>query len=128
MDITRQKVVLIEDDHTMGDLLETLLGLEGFQVILHREVWDTGQLIHSVSLEKPAIVMLDVHLRQINGLELLDLLRREEGLKETKFILSSGIDYREDSIKAGADAFILKPYMPDELIGEINILLGDEHG
>ncbi len=73
MDITRQKVVLIEDDHTMGDLLETLLGLEGFQVILHREVWDTGQLIHSVSLEKPAIVMLDVHLRQINGLELLEL-------------------------------------------------------
>ena len=73
MDITRQKVVLIEDDHTMGDLLETLLGLEGFQVILHREVWDTGQLIHSVSSEKPAIVMLDVHLRQINGLELLEL-------------------------------------------------------
>ena len=73
MDITRQKVVLIEDDYTMGDLLETLLGLEGFQVILHREVWDTGQLIQSVSSEKPAIVMLDVHLRQINGLELLEL-------------------------------------------------------
>ena len=50
--------------------------------------------------------------------EMLDLVRDIRGSEETKgikIIMASGVDLRQECLEAGADAFLLKPYMPDDL-------------
>ncbi len=67
---------------------------------------------------------MDVHLRHLNGFEVLRALRNEPELDGIKVLIASGVDMTKRSYQEGADGFILKPFMPDELIGEIQKSIG----
>ncbi len=109
------KIMLVEDDHTMRSLLKTLLEMEGFTVLFgagHAE-----NLFEELRREKPELVVMDVHLAGgVNGIDLLNSIREDPDLKHTRIIMTSGMDYRTDSLKAGADAFLQKPYMVEDLL------------
>ena len=116
-----QKVMLVEDDATMVGLLNILLEMEGFGVVKMLED-DPDQILETIRKEQPAIILMDVHLRQTNGLDLLSRIKDQPEMKTVKILMSSGIDFQEECTKAGADGFILKPYMPDALIQQIRQL------
>lgn len=116
--------MVIEDDATMSLLLETLLRLEGYHVVQVKKEYDMVEMVNAVRHEKPALVLLDVHLGKVNGFDLLSVLRKDQDLKFTRVLLSSGVDYEQRSQETGADGFIMKPYMPDELMGKIKKALG----
>lgn len=118
------KVFLVEDDHTMLTLLSTLLRFEGFVVLQPPEDDHLTSVYEFIQREKPNLVLLDVHLRQFNGLELLKLIRENKDLSSMNVIMSSGMDLRERCLENGASDFILKPYMPDELIRMIHKVAG----
>jgi DNA-binding response OmpR family regulator len=110
-----QKIMLIEDDHTMLGLLQTLLTLEGFQVIAAEdEPFD--QLISKIDTEQPNTILMDINLRQGNGLDLLHAIRSNPARQNIRVIMSSGSDYKDECLENGAQAFLMKPYMPDDLI------------
>ncbi len=115
------KVMLIEDDQTMLTLLGTLLDMEGFQVI---KVNKFESVVDDIRREDPDVILMDVHLEDKDGIEILSVLRKDSQLKKKKVIMSSGMDKRYESAKAGADDFLMKPYMPDELIGKVKQLVG----
>jgi len=120
------KVMLIEDDTTMHYLLNTLLTLEGYEV---QNSTGSGDILRIMQHNDPDLIMVDVHLRvdggvEVNGFELLRAIRSDPALKDKKVIMSSGIDFRLKSVEEGADGFLLKPYMPDELIKMIKDLVG----
>jgi len=107
------KIMLIEDDPTMQMLLKTLLEIEGFSVFPWDVVMDP---ILEMSEISPDIVLLDVNLKGYNGFEVLKKIRGDDQLKSCKVIMSSGMNYQVESVENGADNFIMKPYMPDDLI------------
>jgi len=109
------KIMLVEDDRTMLSLLSTLLQMEGFVVIPAKED-SIESVMASINQEKPSLVLLDVNLHQFNGLDLLHGIREEPDLKGIRVVMSSGMDYTTECLQEGADNFILKPYMPDDLI------------
>jgi DNA-binding response OmpR family regulator len=116
--------MLVEDDPTMFQLLNTLLALEGYQVYSSS---GDGDILNSVLDHDPDVIMLDVHLRvaggsEVDGFELLKGIRSDPVLKKKRVIMSSGIDFRMKSAEEGADGFLLKPYMPEELIKMIKDL------
>jgi DNA-binding response OmpR family regulator len=117
-----QKVLLIEDDPTMSSLLTTLLQIEGYSV---QAVPDDReeQILTAICAYEPDIVLMDVNLRQANGLEILRKLRSSDNCAHIRILMSSGLDYKDECEKAGADSFILKPYMPDDLIQQIQALI-----
>jgi CheY-like chemotaxis protein len=107
-------IMLAEDDLTMISLLKTLLGMEGYHVI----ALDTDDdILEAVRRDRPDLLLMDVHLPHINGLEVLDLLRADEALKDTSVVMTSGLNLETECLTHGADAFLLKPYMPDDLLG-----------
>lgn len=111
-----QKVMLAEDDATMLSLLSTLLKMEGFETTTlgtHEDVLD------AIRRDQPDVILLDVNLTQGNGIDFLRQIRQDEGLHDTVVIMSSGMPLEAESMKAGANAFLLKPYMPDTLINTI---------
>jgi DNA-binding response OmpR family regulator len=112
------KIMLVEDDETMLSLLQTLLRMEGFDVS-QAKASDLERIVSEIKQEKPSLTLIDVHLRQISGLEILKMIRQDAELKELRVLMSSGMDVGHKCLQAGADGFLLKPYMPDELIKKI---------
>jgi DNA-binding response OmpR family regulator len=76
--------------------------------------------------ERPHALFLDVHLRQLNGFDLLHLLRKDSELGRTRVLMASGMDLTVQTQLQGADDFILKPFMPDELVSKIQHMLESE--
>jgi DNA-binding response OmpR family regulator len=121
------KILLIEDDATMVSLLKMLLSMEGYQVVTLSS--GDQDIIDLTNAESPDLLLLDVHLGQQNGLEVIKKLRKLGDLKKIKVIMTSGLNLGEKCMKAGADEFILKPYMPDELLDKIkNIFPNAQNG
>jgi DNA-binding response OmpR family regulator len=118
------KVMLIEDDETMLSLIQTLLEIEGFEVAQPEQVATIQAILEEVRKKRPALVLLDVHLRHLNGLDLLRSIRQDHELNQTRVLMSSGMEVSQQCLREGADGFILKPYMPDELIAKIRSTLG----
>jgi CheY-like chemotaxis protein len=109
------KIMLVEDDHTMRSLLKTLLEMEGFEVTFgpgHAEA-----LLEALREAKPDLLVMDVHLAGgISGIDLLDSIRQDEELQPTRVVITSGMNYEEAALAAGADGFLQKPYMVDDLL------------
>ena len=116
------KIMLVEDDATMLSLLSTLLQMEGFEVNQAGEE-DIEGILKKIEREKPDLTLIDVNLRQANGLDILEQIRANIELKDIKVLMSSGMDVGHECLQAGADGFMLKPYMPDELINKIKYIL-----
>ena len=128
----KPKVMLVEDDRTMASLLRVLLEIEGYNVV----VWESSQaslseadILSEIKIARPDLLLLDAHVYDINGLNILRQLRADElnpkdvQIKDIHILVSSGLDLSDECSAEKADAFILKPYMPDELIGLIHKIL-----
>jgi twitching motility two-component system response regulator PilH len=104
--------MIVDDDRTMNSLLKTLLELDGFSVVLAPH----GEMVLATALaEKPDAVLMDVHIADANGMELLRQIRRHPALARLPVVMSSGMDMEYECQKFGANAFILKPYPPEQL-------------
>ena len=113
-----KNILLIEDDATMRALLKTLLELEGHHVT---PVIDPKQdIFQIIQDEKPNLIIMDVNLRHANGIEILKSIRKMDLSWNLRVLMTSGMDFKEESFQAGADGFLLKPYMPDELVRQLN--------
>jgi CheY-like chemotaxis protein len=107
------KIMLVEDDATMVTLLTTLLKMDGFEVL----PLDPDQDVPAaVKRGDPDVLLLDVHLSNQDGLRILDTLRQSDDTRHTYVIMISGMNVREECMRRGADAFLLKPFMPDDLM------------
>ncbi len=112
-----KKIMLIDDDPTMLLLLRTLLEMEGFAVA----TWSGGVNIYEeFEATAPEIVLLDVNLRGASGFDVLQNIRGNDQHRDTVVIMASGMDVREQCTEMGANDFLLKPYMPNDLLKALN--------
>ena len=110
------KIMLAEDDPTMLSLLKTLMRLEGLETVTLNE---QENILDAIQREKPDVILLDVHLTQGNGIDFLRDIRTKRLHDDIFIIMQSGMSLEDECKKAGANAFLLKPYVPDSLIQTI---------
>ncbi|NLG97309.1 MAG: response regulator [Chloroflexi bacterium] len=114
------KIILIEDDSSMQSILQTLLELEGFQVVTAGDRRSESELLDLIRQEQPDIILLDVFLKDgASGIDLLRKVRSDESISKTRVVMTSGMDLRDECIQSGASDFLLKPYMPVELLDKL---------
>ncbi len=113
------KVMLVEDDATMQAVLRTLLEIEGYQVALAPAKKQLDELVQAIRSEQPDVLLLDVHLHDISGYDVIQSIRADSSLARARVIMTSGMDVKDRCMAAGADDFLLKPYMPDELMKKL---------
>lgn len=114
-------LLLVEDDKVIGESLQDAFEEYGYQVtwIQHGEVAQQALKAHSFDL-----VILDLVLPQISGLEILQSLRIDDKITPVIIITANNFpDERKQCIVAGANNFIGKPFELDDLINNIEILL-----
>lgn len=119
------KVLLLEDDRTMLPLLGKVLVLEGYQPVFPTDL-QKSSIIDTILQEKPAAIFMDVHLGELNGLEFLAELRLKPVQGSVNILMTSGLELRQECLAAGADGFLMKPFMPKELIDWLNNAIGPE--
>ncbi len=107
------KILLAEDDATMVSLLKTLLKMEGFEVTA---LDVDSDVVAAVEKERPHALFMDVHLGGKNGMQILESIRSRQTNANVRIIMTSGLNVRDECINRGADVFLLKPFMPDDLI------------
>jgi len=107
------KILLAEDDHTMVSLLKTLLKMEGFEVVALDANADIPAAIKS---EQPDVLLMDVHIGKQNGLEVVDTIRQDSENANLRIVMASGLNVKDECIRRGANYFLLKPFMPDDLL------------
>lgn len=107
------KVLLAEDDRTMVSLLTTLLEMEGYEVVVLDVHTDVPS---AVSRENPDALLMDVHLGEQSGLDIIQNIRKDLANTNINIVMTSGLNMKDECIKRGANHFILKPFMPDDLL------------
>ncbi len=115
------RLLVVDDDRGLRDVLRRALSLSGYEVVLAT----TGaEALSEVTTAVPDAVVLDVGLPDIDGLEVCRLLRRE-GNRVPVLMLTArdAVSDRIDGLDAGADDYLIKPFDVDELRARIRALL-----
>ncbi len=110
------KRVLVADDHALfRDGLVSLLEAAGYEVVA--QVENGGQAVQTAIDLQPEIVLLDITMPEMNGLEALRRLRKD--LPESKLVILTVSDDEQDleeAIRAGANGYLLKSLDADEFL------------
>jgi DNA-binding response OmpR family regulator len=113
------KVLVVEDDAMVRDVLTTLLGFDGFEVY---QAADGAEGLSMAESMQPDIALLDVELPVIDGLEVCRALRKRA--PETRIVMVTGRSSAADELEgiaAGADVYLRKPFSPLELLEALGV-------
>jgi CheY-like chemotaxis protein len=115
-----EKQILVVEDHPfVGEILTALLTLFD-----HPSHADSGkEALKQIKQKRPDIILLDLRLPDMNGLELARLLHQNETTKSIRILAMSGIPMeRRNWLQAGCDDFILKPFSTSTLLRRLSKL------
>ena len=119
----RFKVLVVDDDPNIRELIVETLGEERFRPIVAR---DGKEALDLCSRERPDIIILDLMMPELDGFELCSRLRGEVLTSHIPIIMLTAKGLLEDKIKGmetGADDYVTKPFDPLELEARINMHL-----
>lgn len=116
-----RKIVIVDDDPNMSRLMRTLFELEGFEVVTAQRYHEILPLIQQA---RPDAVLMDVRVQGRETLDVVRQMRREPDLTNIPVVMTSGMDYQKQCLDAGANCFLLKPFVPDEILKTVGTLLG----
>jgi DNA-binding response OmpR family regulator len=115
------KVLVVDDDATTCNLLETVLQMEDFSTSSINKV-ENDDIIAVLKKEKPGILILDYHLGSIETLEFITTIRANSDWQNLPILMTSAIDRHQECLKAGANKFMLKPFDWQEVTNQVNEL------
>jgi DNA-binding response OmpR family regulator len=121
----RPLVLVVDEDPDLQRLLKMHLSLEGFSI---RSAVKLDEILRGLSKDPaPDLVLLDVHLPDTNGLEVLDRMRADPALKDIPVIILTVESTREavlTGLRGGVSGYLTKPFEPDVLTRAVRTVLG----
>lgn len=121
--MSKQKILVVDDERDLLDLIEYNLRKEGFNV-LKAENGEQGIAIAKEN--RPDLILLDIMMPKMDGLEAVEIMRKEEKLKKTPIIfLTARSDEKTEveGLNKGGDDYITKPISTTKLISRIKAVL-----
>ena len=122
------RVFVVDDEPDMVDLLATILKADGFEV--ETDI-DGRSALARMLAEPPDLVLLDLMMPDLDGMELLKLLRLDsKGADVPVLVVSARTGHQDQlgTLQLGANAYICKPFSPRELVRQVRQLLGSTDG
>jgi CheY-like chemotaxis protein len=118
--IVRRTILVGDDDPSLRELIRAVLG-PGYRFV---EAADGPEVLAVAREELPDLIVLDVMLPKLSGIEVLDALRADTELSLTPVVVITAWSHAEgDAWTAGADRFVSKPFDPDDLSTAVEELL-----
>jgi DNA-binding response OmpR family regulator len=114
----KNKVLIVEDDRTLRETLRYNLVADGFDVVVAE---DGGEGLMAARSENPDVIVLDLMLPTLSGIEICKSLRRDGSI--TPIVMLTARDAEVDRIgglESGADDYVTKPFSVRELLARVN--------
>ena len=113
-------VLIVDDDRSTVRLLTMWLEMEGFQVSKASRGEPVLAMGHQDGVDA---FVIDCYLPDTDGLELVRAIRADTVLAGKAVIVTSGRELAKEALSAGADAFLLKPFLPSDLSNRLAELI-----
>lgn len=121
-----KRILLVEDEKNIILGVRTCLDAVGYEV----EIAENGEIaLEAVRRRKPDLILLDLVMPKFDGFEVLDSLKNNPGTREIPVVVltaKAGEEDRQRAIKLGADAYMTKPFRPQELWDILKKFLPDD--
>tara|TARA_R110002049_G_scaffold39916_10_gene122278 strand:- start:10850 stop:11536 length:687 start_codon:yes stop_codon:yes gene_type:complete len=117
------KILLVDDEPDILEIVAYNLSAEGYEVFTAK---NGAEGVAKAKKKKPHLIILDVMMPEMDGIEACEIIRRTEGLEDTliTFLTARGEDYSQMAgFDAGADDYITKPIKPKVLVSKVKALL-----
>ena len=117
------RILIIEDDRDIVELVRYNLAQEGFQVM---SVADGASGLAQVKKSPPDVLLLDLMLPKLSGLEICKEIRRDNSLNRLPILMVTARGEEADRVvglEMGADDYVTKPFSPRELVARVKALL-----
>ncbi len=118
-DLNAAKLLLVEDDPALSELLEYRFANEGYDV---RTTADGDEALLMASEETPDLVILDWMIEGTSGIEVCRRLRRDKETAHVPIIMLTARETEDDRVRGldtGADDYLTKPFSPRELLARV---------
>lgn len=117
-------ILVVDDSKVMRDMIVACL--RGIPSASFVHAASGLEAIERLSMERFELVVLDLNMPDIGGIEVLDFVRKQDALKSVPIVVvtTRGDEAsRASALEAGADRFMTKPFTPEEILGEARALL-----
>ncbi len=126
VDVAQKTILVVDDSVVIRKMVEIALeNEETYQVVA---IGSGKEALDYLDTNKPDIIILDIMLPDVNGLDILKAIKANDKIKDIPVLMLSAKDTPRETSRAkelGADDFIPKPFKDEELIGKIKELIGD---
>src|ERR1051325_5615010 len=122
---TQKTIMVVDDNPDIITIVKTILEGKGYGVL---SASSGPELLNMLKTQKPDLIILDIMMPEMDGLEVLTRLK---GMSDTTSIpiilLTAKVQYEDvlGGYKLGADYYITKPFTSTQLVNGINLLLGE---
>ena len=114
------RVLVVEDDAAIGQVLQRSLQLEGYEV---RLAGDGEAALAQASVFEPDAVILDLGLPRLDGIDVAKRIRKDSAVPILMLTARDGIESRVEGLDAGADDYLVKPFERQELLARVRAML-----
>jgi two-component system, OmpR family, response regulator MprA len=116
----RARVLVVEDDPDIGDVVRRSLRREGYDV---RLAADGSEALDEAAVFEPDAVVLDLGLPKVDGIEVSRRLRADGDVPILMLTARDSVDSRVEGLDSGADDYLVKPFDLQELLARVRALL-----
>ncbi|HXG66714.1 MAG TPA: response regulator [Blastocatellia bacterium] len=120
-----KKVLVVEDHHDTSFMLCRLLKMEGYEV---QHAIDGVAGYKTATSDHPDLIVTDIQMPRMNGIEMIRRIREDNGLNQTPIIVMSAFGRRliADALDAGANSFVEKPLDFDRFLKTVRNMMPTE--
>lgn len=121
------QIMIVEDDPDICEILQYNLEQEGYDVVIHNDGKDA---LDSILSNPPNLILLDLMLPGLNGLDIARKVRKDERTHTLPILMITARSEEMDilhGLELGADDYVTKPFRPREVIARVKALLRRHH-
>src|SRR6266540_3547018 len=115
-----RKILIVDDDRKTLELIKLYLERDGYQVLVAH---DGRQALDLARQRRPDLIVLDLMLPTINGLDICRVLRAESKIPIIMLTARTTEDDKLLGLDLGADDYITKPFSPREVVARVRVVL-----
>ncbi|TIN03937.1 MAG: response regulator transcription factor [Mesorhizobium sp.] len=123
MNATKTKVLICDDDPLLLELMEFRLRAKGYEVV---RALDGEEALSKAASERPDLIVLDAMMPKSDGFEVLARIKGDPQLSHMLVVMLTARKTEKDIVSAlqkGADDYLVKPFIPEELLARLSRLL-----
>ena len=120
-------VLIVDDSNAMRAVIKKIVTISGFQMDQCLEAGNGREAMEVLSENWIDIIISDINMPEVNGLELLDQLKKNETLKEIPVIMittEGSAERMQEAFNRGAKGFIKKPFLPEDIRKILHQVIG----